>query len=39
LLEEIGVDAPTLPLADAVHALGDAHRSHSTALDRISKMA
>ena len=26
LLEEIGVDAPTLPLADAVHALGDTHR-------------
>lgn len=39
LLEEIGVNAPALPLADAVHALGDTHRSHSTALDRVSKMA
>ena len=38
LLEEIRVDAPALLLADAVHALGDTHRSHCTAVERISEM-
>src|SRR5215207_5880645 len=39
VLEEIRAGAPALPLADGVHALGYTHRSHSTALDRISGKA
>jgi hypothetical protein len=34
MLEEVGVDPPPLLLADAVHALGDAHRPHCKRLSR-----